>query len=178
MSAESHLLCNDHFARLQILDHAQQLRAIGARTRSLLSIDAGDVEAGGLGLLDDRGLSREVLAISADALVNPSNLERFCRSARHQMPLASSAGVGITSDMVASYVAFLGIPKRTIKFTGGPKIFMDLNGPPEMGQPKWTIHGAIKKRAGLQRRGGRLPVVGGSVVLGPEAPRLRVRRSP
>ncbi len=120
------LLCNDHFARLQILDHAQQLRAIGTRTRSLLTIDTGDVEAGGLGLLDDRGLSREILAISADALVDPSNLEGCCRSTCHQMLLARSAGVGITSDMVASCVAFLGIPKRTIKFTGGPIFFCGL----------------------------------------------------
>nr|CEO96474.1 hypothetical protein pXCCB1459_0045 [Xanthomonas campestris pv. campestris] len=111
---------------MQILDHAQQLRAIGPRTRSLLTIDARDVEAGGLGLLDDRRLSREILAISADALVNPSNLEGFCRSTCHQMLLARSAGVGITSDMVASCAAFLGIPKRTINFRDGPICFCGL----------------------------------------------------
>lgn len=42
------------------------------------------------------------------------------------MLLARSAGVGITSDMVASCAAFLGIPKRTINFTGGPIFFCGL----------------------------------------------------
>ena len=60
---------------MQVADHAQQLGAIGASARSLLTVDAGDVEAGGPGALHDGGLPGQVLLVGADAQVDARDLE-------------------------------------------------------------------------------------------------------
>ncbi len=102
------LLRNDDFTGLQVADHAQQLGAIGASARSLLAVDAGDVEAGGPGALNDGGLPGQVLLVGADAQVDARDLEgdagglvlgRFRSAMHHHRESAGSTGaVGLWGD--------------------------------------------------------------------------------
>lgn len=63
------LLGDDHFTRLQIRDHAEELGPIGAGTRGFLAIDTRDVIARRPGAILDLGLAGEVLFVCADAKV-------------------------------------------------------------------------------------------------------------